>query len=61
MKCFSTRMKVGLLLGLVIVFLILLVFSVSCAIDIRGRATAFDGRIDDTAQTSLTSGRPARD
>lgn len=62
MKCLSRKMKIGLLLGLVILFLILLVFSpAGCAVDIRGKATAFDGRIEDTTQTSLTSGRPARD
>jgi len=56
----SRRIKIGLILALIV--LIVLAFSIfGCAIDLRGRATAFDARIDDTAQTSLTSGRPARD
>lgn len=63
MKGFSKKMKIGLLLGLVILFLILLVFSpAGCAIDLSGKATALGGRIDETAQTFLTSDhRPARD
>lgn len=56
--------KIRLLVSLVVVFLLLFALSLisGCAIDIRGRATAFDARIDDTAQTSLVSGhRAARD
>ena len=56
---FSARTKIVLISALIA--LIVLMSICGCAIDIRGKATAFDGRIDDTTQTSLTSGRPARD
>jgi hypothetical protein len=49
---------------LIVVFLLIIVagfITGGCAIDIRGRATAFDAKIDDTAQTSLVAGRAARD
>lgn len=57
---FSARTKIVLILALIALTVWLSISG--CAIDVRGKATALGGRIDDTAQTSLTSDyRPARD
>jgi len=53
-----------MLKSLIIILLFAFVASMitsGCAVDVRARATAFEAEIHDTAQTSLTSGRAARD
>lgn len=60
----SRSAKVRLTEILIIVVMLAFIAGVitsGCAIDIRGKATVLDARIDDTAQTSLSSGRAARD
>ena len=60
----SSSVKVRLAEILIIVFLLAFIASITtsgCAVDLRARATAFEAEIHDTAQTSLTSGRVARD
>ncbi len=46
---------------LLILIVMLTIFVAGCAVDANVRATVLDGRINDTAQTSLASGRAARD
>ncbi|MDP2910291.1 MAG: hypothetical protein Q8N58_00695 [bacterium] len=57
---FKARL-VEILIIVVLLFIVAGVITSGCAIDIRGKATVLDARIDDTAQTSLSSGRAARD
>lgn len=46
---------------LLVLIVMLGILVAGCTVDANVRATAFDGKIDDTAQTSLASGRAARD